>query len=123
MPPVQKAALALLPRLAPTHAPQLYPEYIFTIVRLVRPEHVVELWEEQAAATGTVKQPPGQVAQAKFALTSAFLEKVGCGGRGFRRGARSKELDWTGLMFTSRAGNAGRGLRIAVEGLAERGGL
>lgn len=26
--------------------------------------------------TATVKQPPGQVAQAKFALTSSFLEKV-----------------------------------------------
>lgn len=106
---------------------QLYPDYIYSIVRLLRPEHVIEQWQEQqteaaeraaaaaaaqqqfsipshpgteaqiagAAAqagaasaspaaegpllptTATVKQPPGQVAQAKFALTSAFLEKVG----------------------------------------------
>lgn len=127
MPPVQKAALAMLPKLAPTHLPQLYPSYIYSIVRLLRPEHVIEQWQEQlheaaeraAAAThqfsipaeppslpngagspqpqagvsaadqangnsaalmrhnsGTVKQPPGQVAQARFALTSAFLEKV-----------------------------------------------
>lgn len=109
---------------------QLYPEYIYSIVRLLRPEHVIEQWQEQqrevadkaAAAgagqhqfsipaepqalppgasspqplagmdsadlanggggsmtshgSGTVKQPPGQVAQARFALTSAFLEKV-----------------------------------------------
>jgi hypothetical protein len=136
MPPVQKAALAMLPRLAPTHVPQLYPEYIFTIVRLVRPEHVIELWEEQAAAAavadaaagapaaggvpppaagppaagqangaaraaaaGTVKQPPGQVAQAKFALTSAFLEKVG---------------GWVGVMG---------GWRACVEGGRGKGGL
>lgn len=180
MPPVQKAALAMLPKLAPTHLPQvkilrktslvvvafpcrraakswvrylhtrsqrpsvcfclqLYPDYIYSIVRLLRPEHVIEQWQEQqleavegtAAAyaaqqqfsipaeppavqpptggslpqplagnaassvaghaelanggspalishsSGTVKQPPGQVGQARFALTSAFLEKVG----------------------------------------------
>lgn len=108
---------------------QLYPDYIYSIVRLLRPEHVIEQWQEQQAeaaeraaaaaaaaqqqfsipshpgteaqtagaaaqsgaasaspaaegpllpTTATVKQPPGQVAQAKFALTSAFLEKVGC---------------------------------------------
>jgi len=107
---------------------QLYPDYIYSIVRLLRPEHVIEKWQEQQAeaaehaaaaaaaaqqqfsipshpgteaqaagaaapgaapsaspaaegpllpTTATVKQPPGQVAQAKFALTSAFLEKVG----------------------------------------------
>jgi hypothetical protein len=128
MPPVQKAALAMLPKLAPTHLPQLYPDYIYSIVRLLRPEHVIEQWQEQQAeaaeraaaaaaaqqqfsipshpgteaqgagaasqasaasrspaaegpllpTTATVKQPPGQVAQAKFALTSAFLEKVRC---------------------------------------------
>lgn len=184
MPPVQKAALAMLPKLAPTHLPQvcllpllevlnvtfqsstllydlrctchmahwtlpspslvlchipfppvlpvqLYPDYIYSIVRLLRPEHVIEQWQEQQAeaaeraaaaaaaqqqfsipshpgtdtqaagaaapagsasagpaaegpllpTTATVKQPPGQVAQAKFALTSAFLEKV-CWGVG-----------------------------------------
>lgn len=131
MPPIQKAALVMLPKLAPTHMPQLYPDYIYSIVRLLRPEHVIEQWEaqqqqqqdaaEQAAAaaaqqqqpggpgdaaagpagsgsqygagpssqanggngsqggTITVKQPPGQVGQAKFALTSAFLEKVRAG--------------------------------------------
>lgn len=111
---------------------QLYPDYIYSIVRLLRPEHVIEQWQEQqleaaegastqqqfsipaeppamqlqngasspqppagsaaavhaesanggstglvSHASGTVKQPPGQVAQARFALTSAFLEKVG----------------------------------------------
>jgi hypothetical protein len=179
MPPVQKAALAMLPKLAPTHLPQvcrncgscmhacmhnqcqqphlscpgmppcrhpvqfvcgwcapalpqLYPDYIYSIMRLLRPEHVIEQWQEQQreaaeraaaaaaaqqqftipaepaatgaagsppppagelqaeaaaarlanggggalAASGTVKQPPGQGAQAKFALTSAFVEKV-----------------------------------------------
>ncbi|KAL4423762.1 hypothetical protein ABPG75_001063 [Micractinium tetrahymenae] len=136
MPPVQKSALAMLPKLAPTHLPQLYPEYIYSIVRLLRPEHVIEQWQEQqqeaaertaaaaaaqqqfsipaeppavqqpgsastqppaaaggaapvhaelangggvtlaSHASGTVKQPSGQVAQARFALTSAFLEKV-----------------------------------------------
>lgn len=119
MPPVQKAALAMLPKLAPTHVPRLYPEFIHSIVRLLRPDHVIEQWKEQQhgaddqaaetqqqvttsaepingqvaglalnaaslangsispANSGTIKQPPGQVAQAKFALTSAFLEKVG----------------------------------------------
>ena len=107
--------------------PQLYPDYLYSIVRLLRPEHVIEQWQEQQreaaeraaaaaaaqqqftipaepaatgaagspqlqaeaaaarlanggggalAASGTVKQPPGQGAQAKFALTSAFVEKV-----------------------------------------------
>ena len=130
MPPVQKAVLAMLPKLAPKRMPHLYPEFIYSIVRLLRPEHAVEQWAEQqqnsleqaasdavsmqhasdnsiastttAAQHGialldtgssnsaasnitTVKQPSGQTAQAKFALTSAFLEKVGecSSGHGF----------------------------------------
>jgi len=50
MPPVQKAALALLPCLAPEHAPDLWPEYVRCIVRLLRPEHVLAQWREQEAA-------------------------------------------------------------------------
>lgn len=174
MPAVQKAVLTILPKLAPTHLPQvgncasvgaykavpleclllhcsgrtslqtlcsllpslqMWPEYIYSIVRLLRPEHVIEQWQEREAAergaaartaagvsaarqsqsspadqpasasvdasaalqagstgvveptnggsgnlmwaiSGTMKQPPGQLAQFKFALTSAFLEQV-----------------------------------------------
>jgi len=113
----------------------MWPEYIYSIVHLLRPEHVIEQWQEREAAergaaartaagaaaarqsqswpadqpasaavdapaalqagstgaveptnggsgtlmraiSGTMKQPPGQVAQFKFALTSAFLEQV-----------------------------------------------
>lgn len=51
MPPVQKATLALLPTLAPDHQPELWPEYVRSIVRLLRPEHVLAQWMEQEAAT------------------------------------------------------------------------
>eukprot|EP00887_Chlorella_sp_A99_P002554 scaffold6.g2554.t1 len=110
MPPVQKAVLALLPALAPTHAPKLYPEYIAMVVGLLQPELLIDQWrmEQEAAehaafllsqqhltipaqqAPGTAaaslgadaaplqqaKPPPGAVPQFKFALTSAFMEKV-----------------------------------------------
>jgi hypothetical protein len=46
MPPVQKAALALLPTLGPDHLPDLWPYYVLTIVKLVQPAHVVAAWQE-----------------------------------------------------------------------------
>jgi hypothetical protein len=50
MPPVQRAALALLPGLAPRHAPHLWPAYLRAMLRLVQPEHVEAQWRERAAA-------------------------------------------------------------------------
>ena len=47
MPPVQKAALAMLPALAPDHLPHLWPRYVASISRLVQPAHVVAAWKEQ----------------------------------------------------------------------------
>lgn len=50
MPPVQKAALALLPTLGPEHLPELWPYYVLSIVKLVQPTHVVAAWHEHHEA-------------------------------------------------------------------------
>lgn len=50
LPPVQKAVLALLPSLAPSHLPHLWPELIYTVVRFLRPRQVLEAWRQQQLA-------------------------------------------------------------------------
>ena len=47
LPPVQKAALALLPTLTPTHLPQLWPDLLLALLHLMRPDLVA-----QASETG-----------------------------------------------------------------------
>jgi len=103
MPPVQKAALALLPTLEPgQHVPHLWPEFIWSVTRLVKPEHIIESWNHRDSLTtmslknepseGDVEssitggqqqqqQPklmpaPSHRLQAKYALTSDFLKKM-----------------------------------------------
>lgn len=66
MPPVQKAALALLPTLGPEHLPELWPDYVLSIVKLIQPSHVVAAWHEHheaelaaAAAAASASEQPG----------------------------------------------------------------
>lgn len=179
MPPVQKAALGMLPALAPTHAPevrgegrrgvaaaavlpgsrlpmcpsewvwsslggqqqqqllrlglpsrsrrppprhppappaQLWPEHVWLIARLLKPQHVVEHWRAQQAQQQALPQQEGEPAPAaavaaqpgaaqnapqhKFALNSAFLQKARNGGRGggsIRRQQARRGTPATGL--------------------------
>ena len=131
MPPVQKAALAMLPKLAPSHLPQvrwgvcvgglggcmqaalispqpahaasqphlldliyltsapvqLYPEFIYTIVRLLRPEHVIEQWQEQQAEAAE-RAAAAAAAPHNFS-TPAHLAEGGAG-----RAGRGGGTDW-----------------------------
>jgi hypothetical protein len=103
MPPVQKAALALLPTLEPgQHVRHLWPEFIWSVARMVKPDHIIESWNHHDTPTmmslknepkqGDVEsitggqqqqlqQPklmpaPSHRLQEKYALTSDFLKKM-----------------------------------------------
>lgn len=141
---------------------QLWPDYIYSIVRLLRPEHVIEQWQEQQAeaaeraaaaaaaamqspavsaaegqangpgaaspaapagadvtppepgmlpASAAMKQPSGQVGQARFALTSAFLEKAIEQLVGVYRDA---PLDVRATTFASLVSGLGRCMEVRV---------
>lgn len=51
MPPVQKAALALLPALVPDHKLELWPDFVLSIVRLIQPEHIEAHWKDEMMAS------------------------------------------------------------------------
>ena len=95
LPPVQKSALVLFPKLAPHHAPELWPDFLYSVVRLCKPEHIIQLWEEErkqgvspvaAGKEASISEPsmkatpqksaPSHRFQQKYALTSEFLQKV-----------------------------------------------
>ena len=89
MPPVQKAALALLSKLQPDHDETLWPEFLQTVANLVEPEYAIALLEVHTTPTTTGEAPtltrvgsandalpPPSLAQYRFALNAAFVEKV-----------------------------------------------
>lgn len=83
MPPVQKIALGLLPKLQPDDE-TLWPEFLGAIVSLVEPEHAIALLGvansekpiKKSQANTTEVLPPPSLAQYRFALNAAFVEKV-----------------------------------------------
>jgi len=67
MPPVQKAALALLPTLGPEHRPELWPQYVLSIVKLIQPSHIIAAWHDHHEAE-------------LAAAANAAIEQIGNGG-------------------------------------------
>ena len=97
MPPVQKSALLLLPKLYPQHDESLWPEFLCVIADLIEPTHAIALLKIERqessgvshssatkqynsyndnAANGSDPLPPPASAQYRFALNAAFLEKA-----------------------------------------------
>lgn len=85
MPPVQKTALGLLRKLQPDDE-ALWPDFLEAVVSLVEPEHAIALLGAEGSATASSKShkkqgssetlPPPSLAQYRFALNAAFVEKV-----------------------------------------------
>jgi hypothetical protein len=85
MPPVQKTAIGLLPKLQPLDE-ALWPDFLEAVVRLVEPEHAIALLgaEGSSSTSSKISQnqnsseslPPPSLAQYRFALNAAFVEKV-----------------------------------------------
>ena len=57
LPPVQKAALGLLPTLIPTHLPQLWPDLLVTLLHLVRPELLAQALDPPSEEAGGALSP------------------------------------------------------------------
>ena len=71
---MQKAALALLPGLAPVNMPQLWGDHLQTLVNLLRPE----LMEEQAAWEPPAEPQKGALAKdlRRWATISLSMEHI-----------------------------------------------
>ena len=92
LPPVQKAVLALLPSLGPTHLPHLWPELLYMMVRFLKPHQVLEAWRAQqevlaeqqraAAIAAALQQEAAAVAAAAAEQAAAQQGKGGAGGKG-----------------------------------------
>ena len=94
MPPVQKTALGLLPRLCPDHDEMLWPAFLRMVAKLVEPTHAIALFEiekkerakgeddpippkhARSLSTAADQLPPPASAQYRLALNAAFVEKV-----------------------------------------------
>jgi hypothetical protein len=78
MPPVQKAALALLQKLRPGRDAPVWPEYLQAIVNLVEPEHAIAALNNGISqeSDGSETLPPPSLAQYRFALNAVFVERV-----------------------------------------------
>ena len=100
MPPVQKAALALLQKLRPGPDAAVWPEYLQAVVNLIEPGHAIEGLRSGNAveSEGSEALPPTAQAQYRFALNASFVERVmewlvvvfGVAGVGVRAGAAAE---------------------------------
>ena len=91
LPPVQKAALALLPTLTPSHLPQLWPDLLMALLHLMRPELVAQASEAgpedpagalslrttvQPRRTNSLEKSLGTLNVNKGALSCALQQRV-----------------------------------------------
>ena len=78
MPPVQKAALALLQKLCPGRDAPVWPDYLQAVVNLVEPEHAIAALSsgKPQESDGAESLPPPSLAQYRFALNAVFVERV-----------------------------------------------
>jgi len=100
MPPVQKAALALLQKLRPGPDAAVWPEYLQAVVNLIEPGHAIEGLRSGNAveSEGSEALPPADQAQYRFALNASCVERVmgwlvgvfGVAGVGVRAGAAAE---------------------------------
>lgn len=78
MPPVQKAALALLQKLRPGPNASVWPDYLQAVVNLVEPEHAIAALSSgpPRSSDGQEALPPPSLAQYRFALNAVFVERI-----------------------------------------------
>ena len=78
MPPVQKAALALLQKLCPGRDAPVWPDYLQAVVNLVEPEHAIAALSsgKPQESDGAESLQPPSLAQYRFALNAVFVERV-----------------------------------------------